>query len=150
MRHLVTLLDGKFHVHIWAKAPATGVEVDARSVHFNWLILIPLLVATRALGRGGPGWKGWALAVCALVALHIGFLVALTEYRVLHYEGVHPQGRWALKFLCQFYYSVGRVGLAVLIWMPAALAAMHTRSPGQTEQARGAKPDPPPAASGIH
>jgi hypothetical protein len=79
--------------------------VDARSVHFNWLLMVPLLVATRGLTRGAPGPRRAALAVLALVAVHVGFLVAIAEYRILRYEDIHPRLAFILKFLSQFYYA---------------------------------------------
>ena len=124
MQHRVTLLDGNFYVHVWAKAPTTGVKVDARSVHFNWLLMIPLLVASRGLTRGVPGPRRTALAVLALVSLHVGFLVAVTEYRMLRHEDIHPRLAFVLNFLSQFYYAVGRIGLPVLIWMPIGLSGL--------------------------
>ena len=81
--HRVALVDRDFYVHLWAKVPETGIDIDARSVYFNWLILVPLLAATRALGRGVPEPLGTALAFCGLVVVHIVFLLAIAEFRTL-------------------------------------------------------------------
>ncbi|MDP3939898.1 MAG: hypothetical protein Q8R92_17405, partial [Deltaproteobacteria bacterium] len=78
--HQVTLVDRTFYVHLWAKIPATGTKIDARSTHFNWLILLPLLVATRALGRGVPGAAGALAAVLALAGFQLLFLIGVGEY----------------------------------------------------------------------
>jgi hypothetical protein len=135
VQHQVTLAERQFTVHLRGERPSTGVQADARSVHFNWLLLIPLLVATRALGRGGPGWAGGTLAIAALVALHVAFLAAFAEYRILRYEHAHPQLQEALRFFCHFYYAVGRIGLAVLLWMPLALRALRPAAPSSRGRA---------------
>lgn len=108
-------------------APSSGVRFDAGSVHFNWLILIPLLLATRSLGRGVPGPAGAAAALAALVVLHLVFLLAVAEYRSLRLENAHPGLRELLRGFSFFYYAVGRIGLAVLIWLPAGLGALGRR-----------------------
>lgn len=108
--------------------PRTGINIDARGVHFNWLILVPLLVATRAVGRGVPGPLGTARARWGLVIVHIGFLLAVAEYRMLRHAQAQPDLRSALRMFSYFYYAVGRVGLAVLIWMPIGLRALKVVS----------------------
>lgn len=113
-----------FHVHAFAKPPTTGVRVDARSVHFNWLLLLPLLAGTRALGPGRLRPRGAALAVLALVAVHVGFLTGLAEYRLLRSLGSHPSAAFGIYAWSQFYYSVGRVGIPILIWVPVGLRSV--------------------------
>ena len=130
LQHRVTLVDQTFYVHVWAKVPKTGIKVDARSVEFNWLLMVPLLAATRSVGRGAVGPVRAALAVLALVALHVTFLVTLAEYRTLRTAQVHPQLNFALYVFGQFYYSVGRIGLPILIWMPMGLGLLQRPPPG--------------------
>jgi len=113
-----------FQVHAAAKPPATGVRVDARSVHFNWLLLLPLLAGTRALGPGRLRARGATLAVLALVAVHVCFLAGIAEYRLLKSLGTHPEAAFGIFAFSQFYYSVGRVGLPILIWVPVGLRAV--------------------------
>jgi hypothetical protein len=132
----VTLADGKFYVHVWAKVPTTGIKVDARSVDFNWLLMVPLLVATRSAGRGALGPGRTALAVLALVALHVAFLVTLAEYRTLRDAQVHPRLLFVLYLFAQFYFAAGRVGIPILIWMPIGLGLLRRLSAGPTSLPR--------------
>ncbi len=115
-----------FYVHASAKPPTTGIRVDARSVHFNWLLLLPLLAGTRALGPGRPRPRGAALAVLALVAVHVGVLAGIAEYRLLKSLGTHPSAAFGIYAWSQFYFSVGRVGIPILIWVPVGLRAVLT------------------------
>ena len=130
LQHRVTLVDERFYVHVWAKIPKTGIKVDARSVDFNWLLMVPLLVATRSAGRGALGSGRAALAVLTLVALHVAFLVTLAEYRILRDAQVHPRLNFALFLFDQFYFSVGRIGLPILIWMPIGLRLLQSPPSG--------------------
>ena len=120
----VSIVGNAFQVHAAAKPPATGVRVDARSVHFNWLLLLPLLAGTRALGPGRLRARGATLAVLALVAVHVCFLAGIAEYRLLKSLGTHPEAAFGIFAFSQFYYSVGRVGLPILIWVPVGLRAV--------------------------
>ncbi len=136
----VSITGEAFQVHAPGKPPHTGVRVDARSVHFNWLLLLPLLAATRALGPGRLRARGAAIAVLALVAVHVGFLVGIGEYRLLKSLGTHAGAAYALFVWSQFYHSVGRVGIPFLIWVPVGLRAVLV--PGMSSAAQAASPGP--------
>jgi len=142
---IVSINGEAFQVHAPGKPLHTGVRVDARSVHFNWLLLLPLLAGTRALGPGRLRARGAALAVLALVAVHVGFLAGIAEYRLLKSLGTHPAAVGGLLFWSQFYYSVGRVGIPILIWVPVGLRSvlLPVRSPAAGDTSpMPAKPAP--------
>jgi len=121
MPWVVTLIGGTYHVHAWAKSPGTGVQVDARSVHFNWLLLIPLLAGTFAVAPGRRRALGAGAAILALGTVHVAFLTGVAEYRLLKTLGIHPTLSFAIFVFSQFYYSVGRIGIPILIWVPVGL-----------------------------
>ena len=122
--YAVTLVDRNLFVHAAARPAGAGARVDARSVHFNWLLLLPLLAATAAMGRKSLGARGAAGAIGALFLVHVGFLVGIAEYRLLRIEGRSPDLAYALYAFSQFYYSVGRIGIPILIWLPVGARAV--------------------------
>jgi hypothetical protein len=120
----VTVVGRSLFVHAATRPPTTGVRVDGRSIHFNWLLLLPLLAATAAMGRGSLGPRGFAAAVAALFLVHVGFLTGIAEYRLLRSEGRSPDLAYFLFAFSQFYYSIGRIGIPILIWVPVGARAV--------------------------
>jgi len=143
----ISILGDAFNVHGPGKPPHTGVRVDARSVHFNWLLLLPLLAGSRALGPGRLRTRGAVLAVLALVAVHVGFLVGIAEYGLLKSLGIHPTAVFGLFALSQFYHSVGRVGIPFLIWAPVGLRGVLLPVIPPAGEAASPKPAAPAPAA---